>query len=181
MNTDVETLESTDFPPADFVVEEADDSVDDADDPADCIGPPELVIQDTVSCYEVQLPVAQFSDCANDLALFTCAVNHGMTEAALADFLKRRSRKAEYQTPYLMRKFIEACVNVETREVDCCSNGCDCLTHKRAQATACGVCGSEHYTPSGKPACQMKYWLLTAWLVNVLCDPVLGPGMMAGM
>lgn len=44
VSTDVETLESTDFPPADFVAEEADDSVDDADDPADFIGPPELVI-----------------------------------------------------------------------------------------------------------------------------------------
>ncbi|KAK1860570.1 hypothetical protein I4F81_003158 [Pyropia yezoensis] len=96
LGTDVESLQSYDAPPAALVVEQADDAVEDADDAADSIGPPDPVIQDSVSCSEVQLPVGQFADCAKDLALFTYAFNYGLTEAALADFLNLRACQATY-------------------------------------------------------------------------------------
>eukprot|EP00170_Pyropia_yezoensis_P003186 contig_13359_g3193 len=80
-----------------------------------------------------------------------------------------------------MRKFIEASDNVETRQVDCRTNGCVAFTHERAQSKACDACGSERYTRSGNPSRQMTYWPLTAWLVNMLSDPGLGPDMMIGM
>jgi len=54
---------------------------DPANDDADPIGLPELVIQDAVSSNEVQLSVAQFRAVAKDLAIFTYAVNHDLTEA----------------------------------------------------------------------------------------------------
>jgi len=80
-----------------------------------------------------------------------------------------------------MRKFIEASVNVEKRQVDCCLNGCVAFTYKRSRLTLCDAGGTARYTASGKPARQMTYWPLTAWLVNMLSDPILGPDKMAGM
>jgi len=138
-------------------------------------------MQDAVSFNEVQLPVDQLGECAKDLALFTYAVNHGLSEEAFADLLKLSSCDAKYRTPYLMRKFIEASVNVEKRQVDCCLNGCVAFTHTRSRLTSCDACGTARYTASGKPARQMTYWPLTAWLINMLSDPILGPDMMAGM
>ncbi|OSX81492.1 hypothetical protein BU14_0014s0042 [Porphyra umbilicalis] len=84
-STDVDSEDSTDVPPAAFVVE------DPAADSALPIGPPEPVMQDAVSFNEVQLPVDQFGECAKDLALFTYAVNHGLSEEAFADLLKLSS------------------------------------------------------------------------------------------
>jgi len=80
-----------------------------------------------------------------------------------------------------MRKFIEASVNVENRQVDCCLNGCMAFTHKRSHMTFCDACGTARNPEGGRPARQMTYWPLTAWLVNVLSDPGLRPDMRAGM
>ena len=170
--------DSTTVPPAAFVVEDPAEHVAEA---VDLIWPPEPVMQDAVSSNEVQLPVAQFGECVNDFALFTSAVNHGLTEDAFADLLKLSGCQAKYRTPFLMRTFIEASVNVEKRQVDCCLNGCVAFTHKRSLLTSCDACGTARYTASGRPARQMTYWPLTAWLINMLSDPVLGPDMRASV
>jgi len=81
-STDAESDDSTNVPPAVFIVE------DPAADDADLIGLPEPVIQDAVSSNEMQLPEAQFREVAKYLAIFTYAVNQYLTEAALADLLK---------------------------------------------------------------------------------------------
>jgi len=133
-STDVESDDSTTAPPAAFVVEDPAEPVAEAVGP---IGPTEPVMQDAVSSNEVQLPVAQFGECVNDFALFTYAVNHEHTEDAFADLLKLGGCQAEYRTPFLMRKFIEASVNVEKRQVGCCLNGCEAFTHKRTHLTSC--------------------------------------------
>jgi len=174
-STDAESDDSTNVHPAAFIVE------DPAADDADPIGLPEPVIQDAVSSNEVQLPVAQFGEVAKDLAIFTYAVNHDLTETALADLLKLSCCDAMYRTPYLMRTFIEASVDVENRQVDCCLNGCVAFTHKRSHLSSCDACGTARYTSTGKPSRQMTYWPVTAWLTNMLGDPILGPDMMAGM
>jgi len=80
-----------------------------------------------------------------------------------------------------MQKFIEASVSVEKRQVDCCLNGCVAFTHKRLHLRSCDACGTARYTSTGKPARQMIYLPVTAWLTNMLGDPTLGPDMMAGM
>jgi len=177
-STDVESDDSTTVLPAAFVVEDPAEPVAKAVDP---IGPPVPVMQDALSSNEVQLPVAQFGECVNDFALFTYAVSHGLTEDAFADLLKLGGCQAKYRTPFLMRKFIEASVNVEKRQVDCCLNGCVAFTHKLSHLTSCDACGTARYTASGRPARQMTYRPLTAWLVNILSDPVLGPDMRASM
>jgi len=176
-STNVESDDSTNMPPAALVVE------DPAADSALPIGAPKPVMQDDVSSNEVQLPVDQFGEFAKDLALFTYAVNHGLSEEAFADLLKLSTFDAKYRTPYLMRKLIEASENVEKGQVDCCLNGCIAFTHKRSRLTSCDACGTARYTASGKPARKMTYWPLTAWLINInmLSDPILGPDMMAGM
>jgi len=46
------------------------------------------------------------------------------------------STAAKYRSPYFMECFIDASVNLETRDVDCCVNGCLTFTHKRVQLTA---------------------------------------------
>jgi len=125
--------------------------------------------------------VTQFAENAEDLAMFTYSVNHDLTEEAFADLLKLRACKAKYRTPYLMRKFIEASVNVERRQVDCCVNGCVAFTHTRSEETVCDACGAARYAANGQPVRQMTYWPLTGWLVNMLSDPTLGPDIMAGM
>jgi len=175
VSSDAESNDSTNVPPAAFIVEDA------AADDVDPIGLPESVIQDAVSSNEVQLSVAQFGAVAKDLAIFTYAENHDLTEAALADLLKLSCCDAKYRTPCLIRKFIEASVNVEKRQVDCCLNGCVAFTHKRSLVRSCDACGTARYTSTGKPARQMTYWPVTAWLTNMLGDPILGPDMMAGM
>ena len=65
--------------------------------------------------------------------------------------------------------------------MDCCLNGCVAFTHKRSRLTSCDACGTVWYTALGKPARQMTYWSRTAWLINMLSDPTLGPDIMAGM
>jgi len=62
-------------------------------------------MQDAVSSNEVLLPVEQFAENREDLALFAHAVAHGLTEEALADLLKLSVCKARYRTPYLMGTF----------------------------------------------------------------------------
>jgi len=179
-SSDVGSVDSTDIPPAAFVVEEADDA-----DPARPIlepaGMPQSVIQDAVISNEVLPPVEQFSENREDLALFAHAAAHGLTEEALADLLKLSICKARYRTPYLMEKFIEASVHVAQRHVDACLNGCLAFTHARKQQTTYDACETARYDANGKPVKQVTYWPLTAWLTQMQGDPVLGPALKKGM
>jgi len=171
-------VDCTDVPPAASVVEEP---ADEAGPAAERIGLPESVVQDSVSSNEVQRPVTQFAENAEDLALFPYSVSHDLTEEAFADLIKLRACKAMYRTPYLLRTFIDASVNVERRQVDCCVSGCLAFTHTRSEYTVRDACGAARYAANGQPVWQMVYWPLTGWLVNMLSDPILGPDIMAGM
>jgi len=96
--------------------------------------PPSPIYQPTVSFNERRLPVGQFNENRADLALYASMVQHDLTQASVADLLKLSTCAAKYRTPYLMERFIEASVNLETRTVDCCRNGCLAFTDKRVQA-----------------------------------------------
>jgi len=88
---------------------------------------------------------------------------------------------AKYRTPYFMERVIDASVNLETRDVDCCVNGCLEFTHKRAQLTACDACGAQRYKSNGKAGKQVTYWSLTSWLAQLLGDLVIGKSMLENM
>jgi len=79
VSTGGESVDSNDVPPAAFDVEEP---AGEAGPAAELIGLPDPVIQDSVSSNEVQLPVTQFAENAEDLALFTYSVNNDLTEEA---------------------------------------------------------------------------------------------------
>jgi len=80
-----------------------------------------------------------------------------------------------------MDRFIDQSVNLETRLVDCCINGCVAFTHARAQLSTCTDCGAAWYTADGKPADEITYWSLIAWLTQLLGDPVIGKSMLNNM
>jgi len=143
--------------------------------------PPSPIFQPDVSANEVRLPVGQFKDDIADLPMYACAVQHDLTQASISDLLKLSSTTAKYRTPYLTERFINARVNLETRDVDCCVNGCLTFTHKRAQLTACDACAVHRYKSNEKAAKQVTYWLLTSWLAQLLGDPVIGKSNLENM
>jgi len=142
---------------------------------------PSPIYQPEVSTNEVRLPVAEFRDRRADLALYAYTVQHNLTQAAVADLLKLSTSGAKYRTPYLMERFIDESVNLETRSVDCCINGCLAFTHKRTRQTACDACGSPRYKKNGAPAKQVTYWSIVSWLAYLLGHPVIGKSMLANM
>jgi len=143
--------------------------------------PPSPIYQPTVSTNELRLPVGQFKDNRADWTLYAFTVQNDLTQASVADLLKLSTCAAKYRTPYLMERFIEASVNLETRTVDCCRNRCLAFTHKRVQQNACDACGAPRYKGDGKSAKQMTYWSLTSLLAHLLGDAVIGKSMQENM
>ena len=143
--------------------------------------PPSPIFQPDVSANEMRLTVGQFKDNIADLAMFACAVKHDLTQASSSDLLKLNSTAATYRTPYFMERFIDASETLETRDVDCCVNGCLAFTHKRAQLTACDACGAQSYKSNGKAAKQVTYRSLISWLAQLLGDLVIGTSMLENM
>jgi len=119
---------------------------------------PTPIYQTAVSTNELRLPVGQFKDYIADLALHACTVRHDLTQASIAGILKLSLTAAKYRTPYLLELSINASVNLETRAVDCCINGCVALLHVRTQQTFCDACGAARYKADGEPAKQVIYW-----------------------
>jgi len=140
--------------------------------------PPTPIYQPDVSTNEIRLPVGQFKDYASDLALDAYTFQHDVTQASFTDLLRLRSTTVKYRTPYLMERFIDASVNLETRAVDCCVNGCVAFTHTRSQETTCDARGALRYKANGKPAKQITYWYLTSWLAHHIGDPIIGKSML---
>jgi len=139
------------------------------------------IYQTTTRTSEIRLSVEEFKDRAADLALYSYTVHHDLAQAAIADLLKLNTSAAKYRSPYLMEQFIDASVNLGTRAVDCCVNGCLAFTFKRAQQTACDACGAPRFKSDGKPARQVTYWSLASWLAHLFGDPVIGKSMLENM
>jgi len=142
---------------------------------------PTPIYQPSVSTNELRLPIGQFKDHIADLALHACTVRHALTQASIADPLKLSSTAAKYRTPFLLERFIDPSINLEMRAVDCGINGCVAFTHLSTQQTVCDACGAAKYVASGKPAKQVIYWSLIAWLTHLLGDPVIGKAMLKNM
>lgn len=143
--------------------------------------PPQPIVQDVARCNEVLLPVVQFTENIDDLALYAWFVQHNIRKAAVKDLLRLKTCSAAYRTPAKIERFIDASVDVHQRQVDACINGCAAYTHTRAALTSCEYCGQRRFRASGQAAKQVTYWSLSGWLVNMISDPTLGPEMIATM
>jgi len=119
--------------------------------------PPHSIYHPDVITNKIWPPVDQFKHYSEDLALHAVTVRHDLTQASIADLLRLITCAAKYRTPYLMERFIDESVNVETRLVDCCINGCVAFTHTHAQHATCTACGAARYKADGKPAKQSTY------------------------
>lgn len=138
---------------------------------------PDPVVQDSARCNEVLMPVSQFIENIDDFALYTCLVQHDVKLAAVKDILQLGACTAKYRTPHLIDKFAAVSVNLHVRLVATCVNGCVAFTHTRAAGTSSEYCGKLRFKSNQSPAQQTTYWSRTAWLVNTLSDPSLGPEM----
>ena len=72
---------------------------------------------------------------------------------------------------------VDSSVDLTTKKVDCCRNGCVAFTAGREALTECDICQAQRYRPNGQPAKQATYWSLLLWLRLMLADPAIGPGM----
>jgi len=142
---------------------------------------PSPIYQPEVSTNEVRFPLAEFRDFRADIALYANTGQHNLTQAAVADPFKLSTSGAKYRKPYLMERFIDGSMNLETRSVDCCINGCLLFTHKRTRQAACDACGSLRYNQNGAPAKQATYWFIVSWLAYLLGHPVIGTSILAHM
>lgn len=140
-----------------------------------------LLRQLAVRTNQVRLPIDQLIEFMADLAVHAFPVRHDLTQAALANLLRLSSFAIKHQTPYLMDRFIDQCVNLKTRLVECCINACVAFTHTRAQHATCTTCGAGLYEADGKPAKQITYWSLIAWLTQLLGDLVIGNSVLKNM
>lgn len=107
--------------------------------------PPQPIIQENLTTKEVLLPVIQFTENVNDLAIFAVRVQSGMSHEAVKGFLRLGVCTAKYRTPRLMEGLVNARVHVQARLVDACSNGCVAFTFSRAQCTSCDYCGEQGF------------------------------------
>jgi len=83
-------------------------------------------------------------------------------QASITDLLTLSSATVKYRTLYLVKRFIDASVHLETCAVDCCVIGCKAVTHTRSRKTSWDACGAPRYKANEKSAKQATYWSLTS-------------------
>jgi len=105
----------------------------------------------------MQLLVGHIKDNIADLAMYAWAVRHQLTQAYNLDELKLSSNAAISRVPYLLKRFLDASANFETRDVHCCVNGCLAFILKCVQLTVCNAYGEQRYKSNGKTAKQVTY------------------------
>jgi len=143
--------------------------------------PPYPIYQPDVRTNEERLPVGQSKQYSADLALHALTVRQDLAQPSIADLLRLITCGAKYRRPYLMERLIDNSVNVETRLVDCCINGCVAFTHTRAQHATCTACNTARYNADEKPVKQITYRSLIAWLAHPLGESVIAKSMMESM
>ena len=109
----------------------------------------------------------------DDFVGFTFATNHGLSRAAVADYLKQRGSRRHYNTPYLIGHYIEQCVRVVSVPVPCCPNGCMAFPHRSEDVTTCPHCDANLFKGEHAPALTTPYWPIIPWLRLVLKDEIM--------
>jgi len=95
--------------------------------------------------------------------------------------LRQRRRELINATSHKLNSLIRDSDSVHTKRVDACREGCvaDSADHKSDEE--CWKCGAARSTSAEKPAQQVEYFSLIAWLKTMLADPVLAPELLATM
>jgi len=109
----------------------------------------------------------------DDFVGFTFATNHGLSRAAVADYLKQRASRRYYNTPYLIGHYIELCVRVVSLPEPCCPNGCMVFPHRSDDVTTCPLCNANRISGEHAPALTTPYWPIILWLRLVLKDEIM--------
>jgi len=129
----------------------------------------------------VMVPVHAFKGAIKDLVFFTYRVQFRLTREATEAMLRQRRRELISATPHKLNKLVRDSVSVHTKRVDACREGCIAYTADHKSDEKCWKCGAARYTSAGKPARQVEYFSLIAWLKAMLADPILAPELLATM
>lgn len=129
----------------------------------------------------VCIPSQVFEENIDDFVAYTFVVQHCRSREGTEDYLLQRRFAGTCRTPHALNSMVKSSVDLRTRMVDCCRNGCVAFTADRDAFTACDVCKTARYRASGQPAKQATYWPLLPWLKMMLADAHIGPSMVNAM
>lgn len=76
-----------------------------------------------------------FQDNIDDYVAYAFIVHHCLCREAAEDYLLQRRTSGTCRTPHQLSAMIEASVDLQTKEVDCCRNGCVAFTASRKALT----------------------------------------------
>ena len=127
------------------------------------------------------IPPQVFQDCIDDFVAYNFIVQHCLSRETAEDYLRQRRSFGKCRTAHLLNSMVESSVDLHTKEVDCCRNGCVAFTAHRETLTECDVCKTPRYRADGRPAKKATYWPLLPWLRMMLADPDIGVGMVSAM
>lgn len=72
--------------------------------------------------------------------------------------------------PHSLNSMLKSSVDMRSRMVDCCRNGCVAFTAHREAFSAGDLCKAARYRTSGQPSKQATYWPLLPWLKMMFAD-----------
>lgn len=98
-----------------------------------------------------------FQDNIDDYVAYAFIVHHCLCREAAEDYLLQRRTSGTCRTPHQLSAMIEASVDLQTKEVDCCRNGCVAFTASREALTQCDVCKTSRYCSDGRAAKKATY------------------------
>lgn len=102
------------------------------------------------------LPVF-FKTILTTTSAYAFIVHHCLCREAAEDYLLQRRTSGTCRTPHQLSAMIEASVDLQTKEVDCCRNGCVAFTASREALTQCDVCKTSRYRSDGRAAKKATY------------------------
>jgi len=103
-----------------------------------------------------------FQDCIDDFVAYNFIVKYCLSREIADDYLRQRRSFGTCRTPHLLNSMVESSVNLHTKEVNRCRNGCVAFTTNRALLTKCDVCKVPRYRADGRPSNKTTYWQAAA-------------------
>jgi len=110
------------------------------------------------------IPPQVFQDCIDDFVGYNFVVQHCPCRETAEDQLRQRRSCGTCRTPYLLNSMVESNVDLHTKEVDCCRNGCVAFTSHRETLTEGDVRKTPR--PRGWAARQQSHLLAAASLAE---------------
>ena len=129
----------------------------------------------------VCIPAQVFEDNIDDFVAYNIAVQRCLTREETEYYLRQRPFSGTRRTPPLLNAMVDSSVDLYTKEVYCCRNGCVAFTAGREALTECDICKAQLIRPNGQPVKQASHWSLLPWLRIMLADRATGPGMVSSM